>query len=98
MRVVPPGMESKPSSLSRPHVGDRSGATSDRSGDAAERRDPGNWARMERLAASHSDARPHAALVAELDVRAILPTIRVRPWSSSTPTPFWCPRSGQGCR
>ena len=35
------------------------------------------WARMERLAAQPTDSCTRAALVTEVDVRAVLPTIRV---------------------
>ena len=57
--------------------GTRGGRTSGKSGHAVERGDPGNVGSTERLAASPRTLALMLPILSELDVRAVLPTIRV---------------------
>jgi len=54
-------------------------------------RNPATWARFERLSAKPRTVALMMPVVSELDIRALLPTVRVPPSSSSTRTTHWYP-------
>ena len=93
------------------HVGHRRVSACVESGHAVERGDPGSVGAVERLAASPGTVALMMPLVAEMDVRAVLPTVRVptlvlqhtddplsRPrWASTSPITYQA-RNTLSCR